>query len=100
MPNLKVLAELLDIPELATMDEHVDGYEQRGLDHIGRAPGAASPRHRRMARNLRGNGIWAGPVYSYADLLEDPQVRHNGSFVTYDHPTEGTVTTPRVPLEV
>ena len=30
MPNLKVLAELLDIPELATMDEHVDGYEQRG----------------------------------------------------------------------
>jgi crotonobetainyl-CoA:carnitine CoA-transferase CaiB-like acyl-CoA transferase len=33
-----------------------------------------------------------GPVYGYPELLEDPQVRHNGSFVTYDHPTEGTVT--------
>jgi len=39
-------------------------------------------------------GIWAGPVYSYDDLLADPQVQHNGSFVSYDHPTEGRVTTP------
>lgn len=35
-----------------------------------------------------------GPVYDYQQLLDDPQVQHNGSFVTYDHPTEGTVTTP------
>jgi crotonobetainyl-CoA:carnitine CoA-transferase CaiB-like acyl-CoA transferase len=30
-------------------------------------------------------------------LLQDPQVRHNGTFVTYDHPTEGRVTTPGFP---
>ncbi|HYA52297.1 MAG TPA: CoA transferase, partial [Streptosporangiaceae bacterium] len=40
------------------------------------------------------HGIWAGPVYSYADVVNDPQVRHNGSLVSYRHPTEGVVTTP------
>jgi crotonobetainyl-CoA:carnitine CoA-transferase CaiB-like acyl-CoA transferase len=39
-------------------------------------------------------GIWAGPVHSYEEVLDDPQVAHNGSFVTYTHPTEGEVTTP------
>ena len=42
-------------------------------------------------------GIWAGPVYDYADVLADPQVQHNGSLVSYDHPTEGRVTTPGFP---
>ena len=41
--------------------------------------------------------MWCGPVYSYADLQSDPQVLHNESFVTYEHPTEGTVTTPGFP---
>ncbi|MGQ4424170.1 CoA transferase [Streptomyces violaceoruber] len=44
-------------------------------------------------------GIWAGPVYGYADLLQDPQIRHNGSFVTYEHPTEGSVTVPGFPYK-
>ncbi|MGW1738249.1 CaiB/BaiF CoA transferase family protein [Nocardia sp. NPDC001965] len=39
-------------------------------------------------------GVWVGPVYDYSQLRADPQVRHNRSFVEYDHPTEGTVVTP------
>ena len=39
-------------------------------------------------------GVWAGPVYGYRELVDDPQVSHNGSFVEYDHPTEGRVKTP------
>jgi crotonobetainyl-CoA:carnitine CoA-transferase CaiB-like acyl-CoA transferase len=27
-------------------------------------------------------------------VVNDPQVRHNGSLVSYRHPTEGEVTTP------
>jgi crotonobetainyl-CoA:carnitine CoA-transferase CaiB-like acyl-CoA transferase len=46
---------------------------------------------------MRPRGIWAGPVYSYADVLTDPQVQHNESLVSYDHPTEGRVTTPGFP---
>ena len=43
---------------------------------------------------LRAADIWCGPVYGYADLVEDEQIRHNGTFVEYDHPTEGHVKTP------
>src|SRR5690606_22112327 len=43
--------------------------------------------------------IWAGPVYGYADLVDDPQVAHNGSLVEYDHPTEGRIKTPGFPYK-
>src|SRR3546814_36137 len=43
-------------------------------------------------------GVWAGPVHGYAELVEDPQVRHNGSFIEYDHPSEGRVKTPGFPI--
>ena len=43
---------------------------------------------------LRAADIWCGPVYGYADLVEDEQIKHNGTFVEYDHPTEGHVKTP------
>ncbi len=42
-------------------------------------------------------GCWAGPVYGYEDVLDDAQVEHNGTFVDYDHPTEGAVRTPGIP---
>jgi crotonobetainyl-CoA:carnitine CoA-transferase CaiB-like acyl-CoA transferase len=38
--------------------------------------------------------IWAGPVFGYADLIDDPQIAQNGTFVEYEHPTEGRVKTP------
>ncbi|GIH22773.1 CoA transferase [Acrocarpospora phusangensis] len=94
MPDLGVLATVLDVPELATMDPHVDGYAQRDrITALVRAALARDTTAHWLAA-LRDAGLWVSPVYSYADLLDDPQVRHNGSFVTYDHPTEGTVTTP------
>ena len=36
-------------------------------------------------------------MYGYAELVEDPQIAHNGTFVEYDHPTEGRVKTPGFP---
>lgn len=45
-------------------------------------------------------GIWVGPVYSYAELVDDPQIRHNETFVEYDHPTEGRVKTPGFPYRL
>ncbi|MEV0400304.1 CoA transferase [Actinoallomurus sp. NPDC050550] len=97
MPPLDALGAALDLPALAEMDTDVDGHRRR--DEI-----TALVRERLAGRTtgewldlLGRHGIWAGPVYSYADVLADPQVRHNGSFVTYEHPTEGTVTTPGFP---
>jgi len=94
MPPLGPLGEALDVPELTTMDAEADGHRRR--EEI-----TALVRTRLTDRStqewlelLEARGIWAGPVYSYEDVMADEQVRHNGSFVTYQHPTEGEVTTP------
>jgi crotonobetainyl-CoA:carnitine CoA-transferase CaiB-like acyl-CoA transferase len=93
-PDLSALAEVLDAPELAQWDAERDGFAQR--DNIS---AVVTERLRTRSAShwlsvLGERGIWAGPVYSYDDLLADPQVQHNGSFVSYQHPTEGPVTTP------
>ncbi|MFG1959705.1 CaiB/BaiF CoA transferase family protein [Nonomuraea sp. NPDC049028] len=93
MPRLDGLAIALDLPELAGMD----GHTQR--DEITSTVARRLP-ERTTAEWLdicARHDLWAGPVYGYAELVADPQVRHNGSFVTYDHRTEGTVTTPGFP---
>lgn len=97
MPPLDALGAALGLPELAAMDTDVDGHRRR--DEITALVRARMPERTTAAwlDLFERHGIWAGPVYSYADLVADPQVRHNGSFVTYEHPTEGTVTTPGFP---
>ncbi|GLU29235.1 MULTISPECIES: CaiB/BaiF CoA transferase family protein [Brucella/Ochrobactrum group] len=50
-------------------------------------------------RLLREADIWCGPVYGYEDLLDDPQIAHNGTFVEYDHPTEGHIKAPGFPIK-
>jgi crotonobetainyl-CoA:carnitine CoA-transferase CaiB-like acyl-CoA transferase len=95
--DLAVLAEVLDVPALAELDAERDGFVRR--DEISAAVSTALSREStdHWLHKLRERGIWCGPVYSYDDIQNDPQVLHNGSFVTYDHPTEGTVTTPGFP---
>jgi crotonobetainyl-CoA:carnitine CoA-transferase CaiB-like acyl-CoA transferase len=93
-PPLKKLAAAIDAPELATMDDEIDTFARR--DEI-----FAIVRDRLRSRTtaewlaaFAKVDIWAGPVYGYADLVDDPQIAHNGTFVEYDHPTEGRVKTP------
>ena len=99
MPSLRVLGELLDLPELAAMDENVDGHTRR--DEI-----TAMVRVRcRSARRTSGSpcsqstGSGRGPSTPTPISSDDPQVAHNGSLVSYDHPTEGRVTTPGFPYQ-
>lgn len=97
-PALPKLGALLDLPELLGMDSEVDGFTQR--DTVFRLV-AGKLRERTAQEWLElfdANGIWAGPVYGYADIPDDPQVKHNGSLLSYEHPTEGTVTTPGFPI--
>lgn len=93
-PNLKKFGELIGEPSFLEMEDEVDAWSRR--DEI-----FARTRERLTTRTteewltmFRENDIWAGPVYSYADLVEDAQIRHNGTFIDYDHPTEGRVRTP------
>lgn len=92
--DLAVLAELLDEPDLAQWDAERDGFLHRDAISALVARGLRTKTTAYWLTTLGERGVWVGPVYSYDELIDDPQVRHNGSFVSYEHPTEGAVTTP------
>ncbi|GGB06948.1 CoA transferase [Brucella endophytica] len=97
-PKLKTLGEVIGEESFLTMNDEVDTWTRR--DEI-----FAKTREKLKAKTsaewlelLRAADIWCGPVYGYADLVEDEQIRHNGTFVEYEHPTEGKVKTPGFPI--
>lgn len=97
-PPLQKFGELIGEPAFAGMNSEVDGWTQRDLIF-------AKTRERLKARTsaewlslFRNNDVWSGPVYGYADLLKDPQIHHNGTFIEYDHPTEGHIKAPGFPI--
>lgn len=93
-PPLRQLGELLDLPTLLSMDDETDGHARRDDIHRLVAERLATRGTAHWLEVFADAGVWAGPVYAYADVVDDPQVAHNGSLVTYEHPTEGEVTTP------
>lgn len=98
MPQFDAMARALDEPRLAGLDELTAGWDDR--DHVFALTREAIGKFTTqdaLAR-LEAEGIWVSPVYGYADLLADPQIAHNGTFVEYDHPTEGRVKTPGFPI--
>ena len=40
---------------------------------------------------FRPSGVWSAPVQGYEDVVADPQVRWNASFLEFDHPRAGRV---------
>ncbi|MAU19136.1 MAG: CoA transferase [Martelella sp.] len=97
-PKLKTLGEVIGEESFFTMQDETDTWERR--DEI-----FAKTREKLKAKTsaewlelLRAADIWCGPVYGYADLVDDEQIRHNGTFVEYDHPSEGRVKTPGFPI--
>jgi len=97
-PKMAALSKVIDAPELAQLNDEGDTFTHRDLIY-------ASTRKRLVRKTTAewlaafdAEDIWAGPVYGYADVVADPQVKHNGTFVEYDHPTEGHVKTPGFPI--
>jgi crotonobetainyl-CoA:carnitine CoA-transferase CaiB-like acyl-CoA transferase len=96
-PPLKTLGEVLGEDAFLDMVDEEHGWSHRDEIFARTARHLETKPSQHWLDAFAGAGIWAGPVYGYADLLQDPQIRHNGTFVTYDHPTEGRVTTPGFP---
>jgi len=42
--------------------------------------------------------LWAGPIYTYADVAADPHVAARGMITTVTHPTAGELRLPSVPI--
>ncbi|MCA0872782.1 CoA transferase [Seohaeicola saemankumensis] len=98
MPQFPALARALDAPELADLDEDQAGWDDRDATFAQVRTAIEKFSTQDCLSRLDAEGIWAGPVYGYADLVADPQIAHNGTFIDYDHPTEGHVKTPGFPI--
>lgn len=98
-PPLRKLGEIIGEDSFLGMNDEVDSWSRR--DEIF-ARTRERLRKKSSAEWLRLFGeadIWAGPVYGYKELVEDAQALHNGTFVEYEHPTEGRVKTPGFPIK-
>ncbi|MHC9292208.1 CaiB/BaiF CoA transferase family protein [Mycobacterium sp. LTG2003] len=97
MPDLPTLAELLDEPLIAEDPAWPQSAAERDRVFELTANRLRTRSTEEWLALFEPAGIWCAPVYGYADVLADPQIIHNETFVRYQHPTEGSVVTPGFP---
>lgn len=98
-PPLDLLGRLLEEPQLEAMDAEADGHARRDEIHRLVAAKLVNKPAQEWLDLFAEHGVWSGPVYSYEDVIEDPQVKVNESIIDYEHHTEGTVTQPGFPIK-
>jgi crotonobetainyl-CoA:carnitine CoA-transferase CaiB-like acyl-CoA transferase len=98
-PKLKTLGEVIGEDSFLTMSDEVDTWTRRDEIFSRTRDRLKTKTSAEWLELLRAADIWCGPVYGYADLVEDEQIKHNGTFVEYEHPTEGNVKTPGFPIK-
>lgn len=98
-PSLKTLGEILGEDTFLSMEDEEHSWTHRDEIFSRTSSRLLARTSRHWLDAFEAAGIWAGPVYGYADLVDDPQIRHNGTFVTYVHPTEGRVKVPGFPYK-
>ena len=81
MGSLKSLGEALDEAELAATSES-DIFIKRDKIAARVAARVARRTTKALERRLTKYGVWNAPVNDYVAVEADPQVRHNGTFVT------------------
>jgi crotonobetainyl-CoA:carnitine CoA-transferase CaiB-like acyl-CoA transferase len=90
-------ADLLTHPDYATREQRIANYKALSAE-LGRTF-ATRPRDEWAAR-LEAQDVPFAPVLDVAEVIEDPQVKHLGTFYRVGHPTEGEVTGAFPPLRV
>ncbi len=98
-PSLKLLGELIGEDSFLNYDDEIDSWAHRDEIFERTQKRLLTKSAKDWLIIFRENGIWAGGVYGYKELVNDPQIAHNGTFVEYDHPTEGHVKTPGFPYK-
>jgi len=69
-----------------------DEVNERVAAHVRTRPTAE------WAELFTASAVWWAPVNSQDDVIDDPQVRHNDSFDSYEHPEAGTVRVLKHPV--
>lgn len=89
--SLETMAAVFEDPWFAEVGEH-RSYERREEvnDRVARHLSSRPTDH--WEQLFARHRVWFAPVNTYADVVADPQVAHNHSFTTFEHPEAGTVT--------
>jgi len=98
MANLKKLGELIGEPFFLDLEDQTDSWTYRDEIYAMTRIKLEEKTTQEWLDLFRPVDIWCGPVYGYEEVVNDPQIKHNGTFVEYDHPTEGRVKTPGFPI--
>jgi crotonobetainyl-CoA:carnitine CoA-transferase CaiB-like acyl-CoA transferase len=98
-PPLDQLGRVLGEESFLEMEAEVDGWSKRDEIFAKTTEHLITDTTASWLAKFEEAGIWAGPVLDYAGLVSDPQIIHNGTFVEYEHHTEGRVKTPGFPYK-
>ena len=98
MASLSVLAELLEIPELAAYDEERAYRERDDVYRMIQARLVESDADHWLEL-LATRDVWCAPVNRFEDLLDDPQVRHNELFTTVERPNGEPMSVVGMPVK-
>ncbi len=91
LSDMPTLAEALELPALA--DYSAEDQHEKREEIVGRiAPVMAAKTNTEWEAQLTPHKIWHAPVNDYEAVIDDPQVRHNGSFVTLPGATGAPIT--------
>ena len=90
-------ADLLTHPDFATREQRIANYKTLSAELA--KTFATRPRDEWAAR-LEQQDVPFAPVLDVAEVIEDPQVKHLGTFYQVTHPTEGEVSGAWPPLLV
>jgi crotonobetainyl-CoA:carnitine CoA-transferase CaiB-like acyl-CoA transferase len=95
-----VLGEAIGSERLQEMTDWSDGVTHR--DEIYGIVSEIMPRHTtdEWIGIMDRYKLWAGPVYTYQDLQNDPHVQATEMIVTIDHPEAGTLRMPGIPIQM
>ena len=98
-PPIRKLGQVIGEDSFLTMDDEIDTWTRRDEIFAKTREKLKEKSSAQWLRLFAEADIWAGPIYGYQDLVNDPQIKHNATFVEYDHPTEGRVKTPGFPIK-
>ena len=92
MSSMDALAAAFELPEFAGVSES-DAFARREEFIPALREVVATRSTSAWLEHLSGHpGVWHAPVQDYDALLEDPQIAHNGSFVTVPGATGAPIT--------
>lgn len=97
---IDVLGEAFDDDTLRSIHDWEEAHERR--DEIAVIVAGITPRRTtaEWLTILHQHKLWAGPIYTYADVAADPHVQARGMIVTVEHPTAGTLRLPACPIRL